>query len=122
VPPLVRRASGELVELSSSNFPVGMFPEAEFTAERVTLQAGDFLVIYTDGVSEAKNLDDEMFEHERLSALMRGFSGATAEDLAEAVRSGVRDFTGGAPQADDITMVVLHYKGNAAAQAKPLGA
>jgi len=112
VPPLVRRASGELVELSSSNFPVGMFSEAEFTAEHVTLTAGDFLVIYTDGVSEAKNLEDDMFEQERLSALLRGFSGAAAEELAEAVRSGVREFTGGAPQADDITMLVVHYKGN----------
>jgi len=53
-----------------------------------------------------------MFEQERLSALLRGFSGAAAEELAEAVRSGVREFTGGAPQADDITMLVVHYKGN----------
>lgn len=114
VPPLVRRPSGELVKLPSVNFPVGMFPEAEFAAGCVTLGAGDFLVIYTDGVSEAKNLADEMFEHERLSSLMRGFSGATAEELAEAVRSGVRNFTGGAPQADDITMVVLQFTGPSA--------
>ncbi|MGH9732887.1 MAG: SpoIIE family protein phosphatase, partial [Candidatus Acidiferrales bacterium] len=114
VPPLVRRASGELVELASSNFPVGMFAEAEFTAEHVALQAGDFVVIYTDGVSEARNMSDEMYEQERLSKLLCEFTGSTAEELAEAVRFGVRDFTGGAPQADDITMVVLHFKGPAA--------
>ncbi|MGB6483846.1 MAG: SpoIIE family protein phosphatase [Candidatus Acidiferrales bacterium] len=111
VPPLVRRASNELIELPSSNFPVGMFKEAEFASERVSLSAGDYLVIYSDGVSEARNLRDEMFEQERLSSLMRDFSGSTVEQLAEAIRAGVRNFTGGAPQADDITMVVIQYKG-----------
>lgn len=111
VPPLLRRASGELIELSSSNFPVGMFREAEFTSQRVSLAAGDYLVIYSDGVSEARNLGDEMFEQERLSSVMRDFAGAGVEQLAEAIGSGVRNFTGGAPQADDITMVVIQYKG-----------
>ena len=111
VPPLVRRASGELLELPSSNFPVGMFQEAEFATERVSLSAGDYLVIYSDGVSEARNLRDDMFEQERLSSLMRSFSGENVEQLADAIRTGVRNFTGGAPQADDITMVVVQYKG-----------
>jgi serine phosphatase RsbU (regulator of sigma subunit) len=111
VPPLVRRASGDLVELASVNFPVGMFPSAEFAAARVSLGPGDFLVIYSDGVSEANNLASEMFGEERLSALVREFAGATAAELAEAVRAAVRNFTGGAPQADDITMVVIQYRG-----------
>ena len=111
VPPLIRRASGGLAELSSGNFPVGMFPEAEFECARIALQPGDFLVIYTDGVSEAKNLGEDMFEQERLNGLLRNFSGATVEELAEAIRCGVREFTGGAPQADDITLLVIQYKG-----------
>ena len=111
VPPLVRRSSGELTELSSSNFPVGMFQEADFNSARVSLSAGDYLVIYSDGVSEARNLRDDMFEQERLNALMRDFSGSSVEELAEAIQTGVRNFTGGAPQADDITMVVIQYKG-----------
>ena len=111
VPPLVRRASGEVIELGAANFPVGMFPEAEFAAERASLQAGDYLVIYSDGVSEARNLRDEMFEQERLNELVKTFAGENVEQFAEAIRSGVRSFTGGAPQADDITMVVVQYKG-----------
>jgi phosphoserine phosphatase RsbU/P len=111
VPPLIRRPSGELVELSSANFPVGMFAEAEFTPERVTMGAGDFLVIYTDGVSEAKNMKDEMYEQSRLSDLLCKFEGSTVEELSSAIRNGVRDFTGGAPQADDITMVVVRFAG-----------
>jgi len=111
VPPLVRRAKGELLELGSSNFPVGMFPDAKFETRRVSLCAGDYVVIYSDGVSEARNLRDEMFEQERLSALLLDFNGDGVEQLAEAIRAGVRNFTGGAPQADDITMVVVRYKG-----------
>ncbi|HEU5410322.1 MAG TPA: SpoIIE family protein phosphatase [Candidatus Acidoferrales bacterium] len=111
VPPLVRRASGEVVELGAANFPVGMFPEAEFASERALLQAGDYLVIYSDGVSEARNLRDEMFEQERLNELVKTFPGENVEQLAEAIRTGVRSFTGGAPQADDVTMVVVQYKG-----------
>lgn len=111
VPPLVRRTSGEVVELASGNFPVGMFPEAEFASERVSLAKGDYVVIYTDGISEARNMRDEMFEQERLGELMRNFSGENVEHLAESIRAGVRNFTGGAPQADDITMVIVQYKG-----------
>jgi serine phosphatase RsbU (regulator of sigma subunit) len=112
VPPLVRRASGGLMELPSPNFPVGMFPGAEFAAGRVALGSGDFLVIYSDGVSEANNVAGEMFGQERLNALLQGFAGATAAELAESVRAAVRSFTGGAPQADDITIVVVQYKGS----------
>src|SRR5690348_200321 len=111
VPPLVRRASGEIIELGAANFPVGMFPEAEFASERASLRAGDYLVIYSDGVSEARNLRDDMFEQERLNELVKTFPGENVEQLAEAIRTGVRNFTGGAPQADDITMVVVQYKG-----------
>ena len=68
-------------------------------------------MIYSDGVSEARNLRDDMFEQERLNELVKTFSGQNVEQLAEAIRTGVRNFTGGAPQADDITMVVVQYKG-----------
>jgi len=88
-----------------------MFPEAEFVSERAELRAGDYLVIYSDGVSEARNLREEMFEQERLNELVKTFPGENVEQLAEAIRGGVRNFTGGAPQADDITMVIVQYKG-----------
>jgi phosphoserine phosphatase RsbU/P len=111
VPPLVRRASGELVELASTNLPVGMFPGVEFVAARVSLGPGDFVIIYSDGVSEASNPAGEMFGEERLRAFTRGFAGASAAQLADAVHAALRDFSGGAPQGDDITLLVLKYKG-----------
>jgi serine phosphatase RsbU (regulator of sigma subunit)/pSer/pThr/pTyr-binding forkhead associated (FHA) protein len=111
VPPIIRCRSGKIEPLGSGNFPVGMFAEAEYTAASEDLQPGDFLVIYTDGVTESYNLQSEMFGEERLCALLAKFSGETVEELSGAVESGVRMFTEGASQADDITVLVVQYRG-----------
>ena len=114
VPPLIRRQSGALEGLGSANFPVGMFPDAEYESARVKLDPGDFLVIYTDGVSEANNIHNEMFEEARLRQIMETFNGQTVEELAQTIRDGVKAFTQGAAQSDDITVLAIQYKGNPA--------
>jgi serine phosphatase RsbU (regulator of sigma subunit) len=111
VPPLIKRKSGAIERLDLASFPVGMFPEAEYESAAVKLEKGDFLVIYTDGVSEAVNVKTEMFEEERLQHLLESFQGQTVEQLAETIREGVKTFTQGAPQSDDITILVVQYKG-----------
>jgi phosphoserine phosphatase RsbU/P len=113
VPPLLRRKSGALEGLGSANFPVGMFAEAEYQSSRVSLDPGDYLVIYTDGVSEACNVQNELFEEARLRKILESFTGQTVEEMAEAIREGVKSFTQGAAQSDDITVLVIQYKGNA---------
>jgi len=113
VPPLVRRKSGALESLSSANFPVGMFAEADYQSARVNLDPGDFLVVYTDGVSEASNVQTEMFEESRLREILEKFNGETVEELAQAIRDGVKTFTQGAAQSDDITVLAIQYKGAA---------
>jgi phosphoserine phosphatase RsbU/P len=113
VPPLLRRKSGALEGLGSANFPVGMFAEAEYQSSRVNLEPGDFLVVYTDGVSEACNVQNELFEESRLRKIVEGYTGDGVEGMAEAIREGVKTFTQGAPQSDDITVLVIQYKGNA---------
>ena len=113
VPPLIRRRAGNVDKLESSNFPVGMFIEAEYESASVVLTDGEFLVIYTDGVSEASNSNRELFEEFRLQAIVEQFKGETCEDLATAIRDGVKAFTAGAAQSDDITILVVQYKGNA---------
>jgi sigma-B regulation protein RsbU (phosphoserine phosphatase) len=110
VPPLLKRKSGKIERLDLASFPVGMFPEAEYESASIKLEKGDFLVIYTDGVSEAVNTKTEMFEEERLQHLLETFQGQTVEQLAETIREGVKAFTQGAPQSDDITVLVVQYK------------
>ena len=103
VPPLIRRSSGAVDRLDLASFPVGMFPEAEYESASVKLEKDDFLVIYTDGVSEAANLQAEKF-----------FSPGELSELAETIREGVKAFTQGAAQSDDVTILVIQYKGTAA--------
>jgi serine phosphatase RsbU (regulator of sigma subunit) len=112
VPPLILRRSGAVDGLRSANFPVGMFHEAEYESASVNLAPGEFLVIYTDGVSEAANVRMELFEEEGLRGIMEGFKGQTVEELAETIRDAVKAFTSGAPQSDDITILVVQYRGN----------
>jgi phosphoserine phosphatase RsbU/P len=112
VPPLVRRQSGTIEGLRSDNFPVGMFAEAEYLSASVAIAPGEFLVIYSDGVSEAGNVKRELFEEERLRQVLETFKGQTAGELANAIRDAVKAFTQGAAQSDDITILVVQYKGN----------
>ena len=113
VPPLVRRRSGKIEGLASGNLPVGMFDEAKYASAAVNLQEGDFVVIYSDGVSEAANPQAELFEESRLRKVLEEFNGQTVEELSQAIRDAVKVFTAGAPQSDDITMLTIQYKGEA---------
>jgi len=114
VPPLLRRRDGTLEALRGANFPVGMFPEAEFHSGQMNLAPGEYLVIYSDGVSEAVNARNEMFEEARLRKIVEEFQGQDVQELCAAIRDGMRAFTEGAPQSDDITMLAIHYKGSPA--------
>jgi phosphoserine phosphatase RsbU/P len=113
VPPLLKRKKGGLEGLGSANFPVGMFPEAEYQSSRIQVDPGDFLVIYTDGVSEASNTQNDLFEEVRLRQIVEDFKGEDVNQLGDAIREGMRVFTQGAAQSDDITILVIEYKGNA---------
>ncbi len=112
VSPLVRTTMGQVYTLASDNFPLGMFDFAEYHAGHAQLQAGDFLIIYTDGFSEAHNMRNDMFSESGLRDILRAFTGTTAHELSDAIQAGVRQFTGGAAQSDDMTLVVVHYRGS----------
>ena len=111
VPALIRRCSGKVESLESSNFPVGMFSDAQYIRGTTQMEVGNFLLIYTDGIPEAKNRSSEFFGEAGLRRLLQEFPGQTVDDLAEAVRAGVRAFTEGAPQSDDIAVLAVHYRG-----------
>jgi PAS domain S-box-containing protein len=113
VPALMFRQSGGVEELGSLNFPIGMFDGAEYQSASVKLDPGDFLVIYSDGVSDAVNGEGELFEEARLRRIIGESMGEMAQDLAIAICEGVKTFTAGAPQSDDITVLVVQYKGSA---------
>jgi phosphoserine phosphatase RsbU/P len=111
VPPMIRRQSGGVEELSEGNMPVGMFAEAEFSCARTRLTPGDYLVVYTDGVSEAANPKGDFYGEDRVRDVLRDFAGKSVEELAEAIQQSISSFISGAPQSDDVTLLVARYCG-----------
>ena len=88
---------------------VGMLPDMEFKLERVTLNAGDALVLYTDGVTDARNAKDELFSEERLIATSVNPS-SSAHGHLENIVSAVDAHIAGREQYDDITLLAVHRK------------
>jgi serine phosphatase RsbU (regulator of sigma subunit) len=110
-PPIVVRPGGETAELEATGVPVGMLEGTTYAPASHQLSPGDKLVIYTDGVTEAQDARGAFFGRKRLFDLVRAQAGASAAELHDAIHGAVRDFTEGAPQSDDITLVVLDYQG-----------
>jgi sigma-B regulation protein RsbU (phosphoserine phosphatase) len=90
---------------------VGIMEEAKYETERHTIQPGEMLLAYTDGVTEAMNAQDEFFGSQRLEACLRTHAAAGAQELVAGVQAAVGEFADGAPQADDITILALRYRG-----------
>jgi len=107
--PVVVRSSGEVVLLGSSNFPIGMFPGAKFSRNSVELQPDDKVAIFSDGVTEAQNTSREFYGETRLKEFLMGCAALPVEQLCERIVEVVENFAGLAPQADDITVLMVHY-------------
>jgi sigma-B regulation protein RsbU (phosphoserine phosphatase) len=106
-PPLVGRANGQIEQLSSGGLPLGIMPVAEYDVGEIMLNSGDVLVVYSDGVSEANNLQEEEFGLERLTQVVRSNLKATASGIRDKIESALSAFTGTAPANDDITLVIV---------------
>jgi serine phosphatase RsbU (regulator of sigma subunit) len=109
VPPLIVRRNGAVNRLDSPNFPVGFFARSEFAPDAAQLECGDLLVICSDGVTEARGLDGELFGETRLKNFLEGCAGQQVEDVCRGVVGAVHEFVGTAPQSDDITLTVIRF-------------
>jgi len=105
-PPIVRRAFGTLEELTRTGAIVGMLDVLHWSDATITLGDGDALVLYTDGVTEARNPRNEFYETDRLTAAISTAPRKAGELLAH-VEADLNAFTEGAPQQDDVTFFVL---------------
>ena len=109
IPPLIIRAQGGVDRAESSNFPVGLFPRVEFTVDRAQIDPGDLIVTTSDGVTEARDPQGELFTDARLLAILQECSGLMPDEVARRILAGVRQFVGAAPQSDDITVTIVRY-------------
>ena len=109
-PPIIVRVGGELSTLKATGMPVGLMEPAEFGVAEERLAPGDKIVIYTDGVTEAQNAAGEFFGKKRLREIVTAHAAASCQSLHDAIQQAVTEFTEGAPQSDDITLVVLETR------------
>jgi phosphoserine phosphatase RsbU/P len=105
--PVIRRANSSTERLESGSLPLGITPEATFPSAEVTLQAGDTLVLFTDGVVEAFNSAGEEFSDNRWLNIVRGLPNLNAQQTLQFLMKSVEDFVGATRQSDDITCLVL---------------
>ncbi len=106
-PPFQLTAGNAIGHLSVGGVILGIMPDASFEEGSVALAPDDLVFIYSDGITEAMNTEEEQFGDERLVEVLCANRERTASGITNAVLDAVRAFAMGAPQADDMTMVVL---------------
>lgn len=110
-PALLLRADGKLESLSEGGPLLGVLPEASFVSGSVELRVGDVLLVYSDGILEARNYGDQEFGVEHLEAQLRRSQQIGAADaVLFSVLGAVQDFAGACPQADDMSLVVVRRR------------
>lgn len=111
IPPVVLDSKGARPLDLTGGIVLAMFPGMSYDEAHVDLEVGARLVLLTDGVTEAFNAETEAFGDDRLLGVVRELPEQNPEADVEKIVSAVHDFTGEAPQFDDITCVVLRYNG-----------
>lgn len=108
--PLLLRKGDASESFTEGSFPVGLVPEAEYTAACLKLEPGDTLVLFSDGVTEAMDPEEQLYGVPRLQEVLKGMSHLALPDLQKRVLESVETFTRGARQADDLTLLLVRYR------------
>jgi serine phosphatase RsbU (regulator of sigma subunit) len=99
------RSDGRVLMTSGGGLPLGLFPDAEPATQELSLDDGDILFLYTDGVAQARGPDNTYFQ-DRLADELAGLAGQDPEDVVAEMRRAMNDFTG-ERYVDDVTMLVM---------------
>lgn len=105
--PFLVCSDGTVERLKTIGIPLGFMENFEFSEHTVSIKPGDVLVLFSDGISEALNAQEEEFEEERILEIILGNRDAAPEELIEKVIAGVRDHAGNEEQSDDMTLLVI---------------
>jgi serine phosphatase RsbU (regulator of sigma subunit) len=111
-PPLQVRRGGDSAEVPMPDgMALGVLPDARFESCEIRLNPGDEVLLYTDGLTDAMNAHGDLLSLRRVRTEIRKLQPANPESLVRGILEGLRRFTEGAPQADDITLLALEYRG-----------
>lgn len=110
-PPLHLKSDG-VAAVAATGLPVGMFCDERYESTRLMLDKGDRLLLYTDGLSEARNLSGIEYGDTRLTSMLRSNCGLPAADLVKRLVEDVREFAASARVADDLTVMAIEMAGH----------
>ncbi len=106
-PPFLVHDSGETEMLSVGGLLLGMFPDAKYESASLRLSPGDILVLYSDGVTEARNDEEDEFGEERLVAFLKEHRSMDPEVIVQALIRAVYEFSKDGKPGDDVTVAVI---------------
>lgn len=108
-PPVLRRASGAMEKLECGGIPLGILENSQYSSATVTLQPGDWIAMFSDGVVEAENARKEEYGEERLIFNLQSGVAQTPSVLLQRIMNDIDNFVGAAPQHDDVTCMLLKF-------------
>ncbi|HKO21926.1 MAG TPA: PP2C family protein-serine/threonine phosphatase [Candidatus Eisenbacteria bacterium] len=108
-PAVLLRVNGAIERPDKGGLVLGAFEAARYEEEAITLQSGDKLVLFSDGVTDAENPDGEQYGEERLLEALAGCERLTPDEILERVLTSVQRFAAEQPPADDVTVLVIRY-------------
>lgn len=112
-PPCILKKDGTVVETElTHDIVLGIMEDAKFKTKNISLKPGDTIYLYTDGVTEAMNKKNELYSEKRLEKELIQYKDSSPQEIINGIISSVEEFTKGAEQSDDITMLTLKYNGN----------
>lgn len=109
-PPYIIKPGGHIAQLdNTTGMALGVWEDGEFSSKEIRLNKDDILYLYTDGVNEAMDVNNNEFSYQRLEAFLKETTTETPRQLTEKTLRIVKEFTGAAEQSDDITLMVIKY-------------
>ena len=107
---LLLRADGEAVWLCATGTPLGMLPGMSYEEQSFELLPGDLIALFSDGVTEAQDEDENEYSEERVAEFIRTIAGEPLDNIVDKVFEEIDRFAGSAPQYDDITLFIIKRK------------
>jgi serine phosphatase RsbU (regulator of sigma subunit)/putative methionine-R-sulfoxide reductase with GAF domain len=106
-PVVIRPQSNDVITLRKGGIALGALPDIHLPLYETTLKNGDCLILYTDGVTEAFNLQDQMYGEERFLQVLQGLMGTSTSKVLETLEKDLENFRDGAPLSDDTTLLAI---------------
>lgn len=111
-PPHIIRKDGSIENISKSHgMALGVSDDIQYTQDEITLNPGDLLYLFTDGVTEAENGTGALFGEQKLTSSLASYHNLSANELINTIRSDLTNYAAGTPQSDDITMLAIRLIG-----------